>query len=90
MSASGVSRIISCGNSMSRFSNPEAVNLILKFNHPNAHPNLSQSILDGFSSYPLKQMKSVANKIFTPARRMGQILKNSYVPCPKCNKVDWK
>lgn len=75
---------------MSKFSNPEIVNLILKFNIPNAHLNLSQSVLDGFSAYPLKQMKSVTNKLFSPAKKIGEILKNSCVPCPKCNKVNWK
>jgi len=85
-----LSRLVSCGNCMSRFSNPEIVNLILKFNHPGAHLNLSQSILDGFSAYPLKQMKSVANKMFSPAKKMGEVLKNSCIPCPKCNKVNWK
>jgi len=90
MSSSFARRLVSCGNCHSKYPNNQLMNVLLKHKYPDAHLSLSQSLVDGFSAYPLKQMKSEAYKIFSPVGKIAEILSNSGVPCPKCNKVHWK
>ena len=84
-----LSRLVTCGNCKSRFGNNELVHLLFKYTNKDAHLPLVQSVVDGFGSYPLKQMKSFAYSLSTPKDKVGQILKRTNVPCPKCNKIHW-
>lgn len=82
-------RLVQCGNCKSRFPHSQALGVLLGQTQKNAHEPLLQSLVDGFSSYPLKQMKNGGAAIRSPKNRICDILKGSHVPCPKCNKIHW-
>lgn len=85
----GLQRVVACGNCQAKFPHSQAMQILFSFTNKNAHFPLVQSMVDGFSSFPLKQMKSNAYSVSSPVNRIGQILTGSNVPCPKCNKVHW-
>ena len=85
-----LSRFVACGNCKARFPNSQLVQHLFKFTNKNAHLPFVQSVVDGFAAYPLKQMKSSAYSVSTLKDALGAILKNSNIPCPKCNKIHWQ
>jgi hypothetical protein len=83
-------RLVSCINCKSAFPTSQAMALFLKSRVPECDRRVLQSMTDGFSSFPLKQMKSVAYQASTPVNRISQFLEKGNVSCPKCGKVHWR
>jgi hypothetical protein len=88
--AQALRRLVQCGNCKAKFPHEHAMSVLLGNLYKDPHQPLLQSMVDGFSSYPLKQMKSVGYQLFSPENRICDILKRSAIPCPKCNKIHWQ